>query len=377
MTTIISRSAYDQFSFDLMHQLVDTIDCEAYYIGSTLHDILQKFSDDYQFQKSTVVIGIKDCIDYDEFDFWKQTTQLGSQRISRMAQQHPNRRFVIFSSMENLQREIAEPNITIIPWGGDLTNQFDSYMDLDPVLDKNFSSDQIFLCLNRHTRTHRVVLLSYLFGNKLDSHGRISFLNSVDPTCKPMANDFLDQVNWEFDPGRHDQARSKMISGYQKIRQNPDLAQDSYEIYPRPQDNLYNFTNKLQKHYQNTFVEIIAETNFSGPAYQLTEKTFHCFFGCNFPILLSGMGAVQHLREAGFDMYDDVVCHDYDSMINPVDRLTAAVDLNRQLLTDSELVRSQWQRCRPRFEQNIVVAKNLQKHYRQRAEQLWNQQVLA
>jgi hypothetical protein len=101
----------------------------------------------------------------------------------------------------------------------------------------------------------------------------------------------------------------------------------------------------------------------------LTEKTAHSFYGCNFPIILSGAGAVAHLRGLGLDMFDDVVDHSYDQIHNPFDRIVTAVDSNRRLLTDPDYAKQSWAQCRSRFERNVEVMRDIYCWYEQRTRQ--------
>ena len=98
----------------------------------------------------------------------------------------------------------------------------------------------------------------------------------------------------------------------------------------------------------------------------------HTFFGCNFPIFLFGCGGVAHLRDIGFDVFDDIVDHSYDSIENPFDRIITAIDSNKHLLTNGALVKDQWRACQSRFASNINVAKTITTYYQQRAQQIWN-----
>lgn len=369
---IIHRGPDDEFTFDLLNQLITGVDCECYYTHSMHDQDLTELLTQQAFDKSLVVIGIKDLMDFwnQDFDFWNRDQQAVTQLLDRCVRNNPDRRFIVFTSTENLDLEISQPNLFIVPWGGDWTNQHVAHSRLEPVLQKNFSSKKHFICLNRHTRTHRVVLLSYLFGRGLDQHGVISFLNSVDPNANSLSSDFLEQVPWMFDHPRHDRIKHCLIQGYSRIHNNPALALDDYQVYPEKLDNVYLF-NSLRPRFQDSFLQIITESSFSAPAYMLTEKTLHSFFACNFPILISGNGAVEHLRELGFDMFDDIVDHSYDLIKNPIDRLTRAVDDNAHLLTQGDLVKQHWKNSQDRFRHNVEVARNITTYYRQRAQELW------
>jgi len=96
-------------------------------------------------------------------------------------------------------------------------------------------------------------------------------------------------------------------------------------------------------------------------------------YGCNLPIILSGTGAVAHLRELGFDMFDDIIDHSYDYIPNPFDRIIHAVKDNHRLLADCDYAKQTWICCQERFHDNIVVAKNIYQWYQNRTITKFNQ----
>jgi hypothetical protein len=134
-------------------------------------------------------------------------------------------------------------------------------------------------------------------------------------------------------------------------------------------DNVTNFKTKLADYYRETFVEIITETSFTEQCYLITEKTLNSIYGMNFPILMCGKGSVELLRQIGFDMFDDIIDHSYDTIDNPIDRIYTAISNNTRLLTDNQYVKDLWVANKARFEQNVQVAKTqLYAYYTSRAE---------
>jgi len=85
--------------------------------------------------------------------------------------------------------------------------------------------------------------------------------------------------------------------------------------------------------------------------------------------LLGGQGIVQHMRDLGLDLFDDVVDHGYDNMSNPFDRIVNAFDKNYQLLSNAAYAKQQWQRCQPRFEANVEKIRQIYNWYEDRMNQ--------
>lgn len=375
MLKTILRAPGDNFTFSLFTALLSNVksDYEAYYIWTCPPDRFTQFFEKTTFTKPLVILGIKDLLDmWGSFNHWKDTIQPGSQLLIDVAARYPDSNFIIFTSNEHLNKEINVPNIHIVNWGGDITNHSTVYPNLLPVIDKNFNSTKPFISLNRNARLHRILLLSYLFGNDYAKFGTCSLLSR-----DWFGNDeLMDMLPWKFED-RHSDAREKLIIGYRQIYKNPALCIDDYQIYRNNNnDNVTNFKTKLRSRYVDSFVEFVTESSFAAPAFMLTEKTLNSIYGCNFPILLSGVGAVAHLRELGFDMFDDVVDHSYDLLPNPIDRIIAAVDDNSRLITDIQYIKEKWICATDRFLFNVSVAKDIYTWYNKRAHAQFNNLIL-
>jgi hypothetical protein len=364
---VISQAMYDDFTLPLFQDLVGNR--ESYYMWSCPPITMDRFFQSAKFESSLICVGVKDLLDsWKEFNWWHDHQQTGSTSIQEFARRHATAQIVLFTSMENLHLEINEPNLHVIPWGGDWVNQRTEYSTLTPVLDKNFDSKKTYISLNRNVRTHRLITLSYLYGQEYDNTGVITYLKN--PAGMPEV--LLDIVSWEFE-SRHDTIRASILRGFDRLKSDTTLSTDDYEIYhqhgQRSTDNASNFENRLRNLYRDSFVEIVSESVFSSPSFMFTEKTAHAFYGCNFPIMLAGCGAVAHLRELGLDVFDDVVNHSYDSIQNPIDRVVAAVESNRTLLTNTDYAKQSWKRCQPRFEHNVAVMRDIYSWYERRARQ--------
>jgi hypothetical protein len=180
---------------------------------------------------------------------------------------------------------------------------------------------------------------------------------------KDKIEDIYEYTNWPADP---------LISkGFTKFKESRMKINDEYEIYESGEnDNVTNFKNRLSTYYRETFIEIICETSFTESCYNLTEKTINSIYGCCFPILLCGKGSVQLLRDIGFDVFDDVINHEYDKIEDPKERLYKAIFDNREILSKNEYAKKIWRNNSSRFQENINVAKNkLYTFYKNRTEQ--------
>lgn len=364
----------DRFTVDLVPQLLaqapSPLERLVFYHWSNPPHKLERWCAGFNFNKRNVILVIKDSLcGWRDVDWWHGGTVAGAAWLQDMAARCPETNFVVLTSLENLHLEFSglPHNLQIVNCGGDLVNQHDLYAQVEPVLDKDFSSERCFISLNRNRRPARKILISYLYGRALETTGHIShlFLDS-----RALEQDLLEDICWQFDLPRQDRLKSTILEGWQRI-QHSAPASPGLEIYPKHviNDNVSNFEQNLRPLYRRSFVELTVETTFEPSSFLLTDKTQNIFFACNFPILLSGAGAVQHLRHMGMDMFDDVIDHAYDSVVNPLDRLAQAVDRNFRILSDPDLARDQWLRCRDRMAANAEAIKTIAFRYGARAQE--------
>lgn len=380
MLHVINRPPNDEFTYNLFCKILKTINCNytAYYIWTNPPHAFKHFFETTDFSTTpNVIIGIKDMLDlWTDFNYWHDQSSPGMQLIDTAAHRYPDTNFVIITSVENFANEPhTAKNLQFLYWGGDWTNQINLYKKLDPVLNKDFSSTKSYISLNRNRRPHRTVTLSYLFGQGLAQYGIISNLKfAVDDNFRATVDGFMNMINWEFDEDRHTTLRSVILNGFQQCYEDPTLNLEQIDIYSSTSnnDNLNNFNTRLRPMYQQSFVEIVSESSFVTPNFFITEKTAHCFYGCNFPIILGGIGIVDHLRTVGFDMFDDVVNHSYDQIANPFDRITVAIDNNRHLLVDAKLAKTLWKKNQARFARNVNIANRIDQFYTQRLQTQWS-----
>lgn len=317
------------------------------------HRLLDSIKTDF------VLIGIKDHLTSGEFNSQQHEIPAIADYLKSLFEYYSNKKFILFTSVENLEAYISLENVRIVPWGGDITNQQVDYVNLEPILEKNLDSNCTFLSLNRNKRSHRAMLVSLLYGLNLEEHGLISCM------FKDSITDLYEYTKWPV------QAIYKQ--GFAKFKDSQLALNDDPVIYNNGNnDNVSNFKNKLAPYYQNTFVEIVTETSYAEKCFNLTEKTLNSIYGCNFPIILSSQGCVAFLRNMGMDMFDDIIDHSYDSIEDPTDRLYRAVTDNLKLLTDNRRTIELWIANRSRFINNVDFAKkDLYNFYSTRAETLF------
>jgi hypothetical protein len=68
-----------------------------------------------------------------------------------------------------------------------------------------------------------------------------------------------------------------------------------------------------------------------------TEKSFQAFFCKRIPLTIGRKNINQYLRNQGFDMFDDIVNYQFDSIDDEDLRIKTAIKDNRDLLTKTEI----------------------------------------
>jgi hypothetical protein len=107
------------------------------------------------------------------------------------------------------------------------------------------------------------------------------------------------------------------------------LPEWAYSTY-RGTENDENFV-RLSSLYGTTAVNIVTETEYQETPGIITEKTLLAFAAQQIPVIIGHRGIVQHCKELGFDMFDDLVDISYDTLPNQI-RVEQALLRNQDLI---------------------------------------------
>jgi hypothetical protein len=359
--------------FDLTKNYKDIADCMYIWSATMDPNYVQQLGVNWEITEASlrerirsninedlVILGIKDHLTAD-FSSFKKSVIIDY--LNDMFNFYRDKKIILFTSLENLQEYLTNDNLTIISWGGDLTNQQAEYKKLDPIIDKNLKSPFSFISLNRNSRDHRTLALSIIFGLNLESRGLLSFANTA--ISKNDIQLLIDNIT------ENKLIKTIATQGSDKLLNYDFDLKNGQNIYSNsPNDNVSNFKNNLTSSYQNCFVEFINETSCPEKCFLLTEKTLNSVYACNFPIWICSKGTVKFLREIGLDVFDDIIDHSYDNIEDAAERIYKAVELNKTFLLDNELVKNKWQQCKSRFLKNVqFVKEDLYDFYQKRAKE--------
>lgn len=354
---ISQRCPFDEFYYRTMLDCIEYVPLDSliYYIWAEPLSNLKSMLDGLNYNSPNVFLFIPDNLSDNNFIVGQNLASYGVQLIIDIAANHPRTNFVLISDVANLHLEGNSINNLKYVDSNLLTMEQSQFQQIPINIKKNFNSDRHVLTLNNRASTSRISLLSYLLGNNMEQYGVLTVSELITNKVNQVDN-YLNVSNWKFNLDHELEIKPKLNAGFQKLKKYK-YASDQTNNYYRHLVHSDNFTQYISLLCYNSFVEIITESYYEEPSLFVTEKTLQSILGCNFPIIIGSCGSIDYLEQLGFDMFRDIVDHRYDEIIDPVDRLVTAVDLNHRLLTDGKWAKDAWISCQSRFLRNVEFSK--------------------
>lgn len=139
---------------------------------------------------------------------------------------------------------------------------------------------------------------------------------------------------------------------------NWNLTNQEQEIYNRLPQNVeflpsdQNGIDVTVDHpaFQETYVNLVTETTVRADTPMLSEKTFKPIATGQLFVLIASPGAIQFLRDIGFDTFDDIIDHAYDQITDVRKRIELAL-VQIDNLAQMEL-ESRYETIKPRLLKN-------------------------
>jgi hypothetical protein len=117
--------------------------------------------------------------------------------------------------------------------------------------------------------------------------------------------------------------------------------------------------------FENSYVNIVTESSFidSESVVHITEKSFRPFYFYQLPIFVSSHNHVKYLKEIyGFDMFEDVINHSYDDVVDDRNRLFEIMKEIKRLDENKEKIKEFYKKNYDRFEKNKNIIFNILKN---------------
>lgn len=210
---------------------------------------------------------------------------------------------------------------------------------------------KFFLNLNNHPKPHRFALVSLLHKFNLLEDVNFSLLrnryNEDDEYCNLFGDDFYNNIkqslnyidsiipkNSDFEPGRD------------------DFCIDGNYV------DVSNYVTNFD--YLNSYINITTESNYFSKSVHISEKSFKLFYFYQLPLFLASQYHVKFLKDTyGFDMFDDIIDHSYDSESNNTIRILKVFDEIKRLDSQKETIKKMYKSLQNRLENNKKIIYDL------------------
>lgn len=205
----------------------------------------------------------------------------------------PNAVYIDGGSMSMCHRHISYPALLV----GDMIHATPTPFEM---------RNTYFVCLNRVARSNRTYFVNELLQRNLQQYGVITL--GSDPTCHDTQ--WIEQIMPQY---RH----------MMPLTLDELTATTQYDLPAEVQDAIINVVTESSSDYQLAKYE-------TWDRMFATEKTAKAFAMHQLPLFVTVPGYVEYLRSIGFDMFDDILDHSYDSEPVPTMRIQrVAAELDR------------------------------------------------
>jgi hypothetical protein len=350
---VVSINCGQKTYLDLLHKLLEQVHVPAecwvwhncpYGIGTPVAEVSS-----WQYHQDLVIWMVLDSLISDhEHDPVRTPIPPVFAELESICRDNPDRRFILLTSQIGFDHIRTAQNLRVIDLPPDVS---ENILDFPPTTEHQIDPHRPVLFLNNSERQHRVIALCYLLSQRLDRYCRFTVGDSIGNRIAQF--DRFQSYCFHNMPQLDLWAVMEQGWQYLKTCPNHNEYQDAVTEHG-PNANLDNYTRSLMCLYSQTCVEIVGHSIFAEPTPHITEKNFQSLWGRNIPLYMAPAGTVAWMRDHGFDMFDDVIDHGYDSITNPVERIMAVFDLNRDLLTDSDRIIFTWYQNQDRLDYNIA-----------------------
>jgi hypothetical protein len=127
---------------------------------------------------------------------------------------------------------------------------------------------------------------------------------------------------------------------------------------PAKEDLQVNLVDTINEdHLYDTYYQLICETWASSNTTFLSEKSFKPFALGQIFLSWSDQGTVTMLRKLGYDVFDDVIDHSYDNILDDKDRIHALTkEISRINNTDKSVLHKMTQA--PEYQARMIINNN-------------------
>ena len=170
-----------------------------------------------------------------------------------------------------------------------------------------------FMCHNRSPKPHRYAFLCMLKKDGIIENIDWSLIMGWYHKKQRRHEDstYYSEFFDDYEKNEH----INEIEYFTKIEIKKSKYEESQTWFDDTGDNAQIFWNKVyeKKTFEDSYVNIVTESCYSPKEIHISEKSLKPFYFYQFPIFVASYNHVKYLKERfKFDMFDDVINHDYD-----------------------------------------------------------------
>ena len=217
------------------------------------------------------------------------------------------------------------------------SNKLKKY-DIHFVVDKKF----LFMCHNKKIARHRYSLLLLLKKNNL-----------------------LGDIDWSLIENFKNERNDKEFF---HLLIDDDIIKNSYEdisyfvnqktkkSFYETEHEIMDYDTILKDTFINSYINIITETYFDFGEIHITEKAMKPFYFYQIPIFLAKHNYIKELKSKfNFDLFDDIINHDYDNEKDNKKRLYMIVSEIKRINNNKIDIINFYKNNKDRFEKNKQI----------------------
>jgi|15BtaG_2_1085339.scaffolds.fasta_scaffold00255_19 hypothetical protein len=216
------------------------------------------------------------------------------------------------------------------------------------------------IALNRLMRPHRIMIAKLINDRKLQSAINYSFgiVTHHGDNAPDVVNRIPEQVE-------------NIVAGTSQIFGVPYELLENF-VHEHGEKNIIqeeglnlhinqatNYENAILQAYDESYFSLVAETNYYQKTIFQSEKIFKPIMMLQPFVVAAEPGAIQAMRDLGYDVFDDYLNHSYDEIKDHMERMIALFNEVERL---SAIPHKTWQNWRfemlPRNQQNLAKLQN-------------------
>jgi hypothetical protein len=342
---------------------------ECYYLYYCPHGNGTNYKDltKIKYESDLIIWAVCDTLEsVDDFNWYSDNKPEGLLYIERICRMYPEKKFILMTEQYEMDALSNVSNLKFVDLPPVYFRYDKSKFKYNVCTTKHKNSEKKWIFLNNCSRAYRIVSLAHVLSKNISKFGHITVSDYIFERIESYKKIYpLVKDVFQFDI----KTSLQLNEGYNilknKLFERAKIPYWEFDatnkvISKNINDNIGNYNNNIIKLYEDVKLELLSSGHFSETTPCFSEKEIQWVYGRNFLIYLGSPRSIQWFRKWGFDVFDDVVDHSYDLIEDPSERILRAIDDNIHLLDGSTDLDKLWEDREERFNQNCVVADNIQ-----------------